>query len=268
MKKFLGLFLTVLLAFSVFSIGTFAASDAVKVGTPTVDGKMDAIYEDSFSLALGEGANAHTNAAAKLWDGSATGRVYFLYDDTNLYICAVVSDNDVLTKGEEFAKGTNPYQNDNVEFRLCLDNETTVKVGIDAYGYACYGNPADYDMIDYNEIKYATTYTDNGYVLECAVPCTKGRLDMKSSGKMGFKYQFNDLNADGQTAFFAPDYAGEGPKGIVFYELSTEKAVAPTSGTTAPAGVTTAPNTFDPAIIAVALTAASGAAFVLASKKH
>ena len=268
MKKILGLLITAALAFSLFTFGAAADSDAVKIGTPIVDGKLDEIYKDSFSLALGEGKNDHTNAASVNWDYTATGRVYFLYDDTHLYVCATVNDDDVLTKGEEFAKGTNPYQNDNVECRLCLDGETTVKVGVDAYGYACYGNVADYDMIDYNEIKYAATHTDTSYIIEFAVPCTKGRLDMKSSGKMGFKYQFNDLNADGETYFFARDYAGEGPKGIVFYDLSTEKAVAPSAGTTTATGAVTAPSTFDPAIIAVALTAASGAAFVLASKKR
>ncbi|MBQ8552493.1 MAG: hypothetical protein IJ428_06745 [Clostridia bacterium] len=267
MKKLFCLFLAAMLSSALFAVGSSAADNTVKIGSPTVDGKLDDIYTDSLAIELGTGTNAHTGAAAAGWENNAKGMIYFLYDDEYLYACAVVDDNDVTTAGEAFAKGNNPYQNDNIEMRLCLDGKTTIKVGIDAYGYACYGNTADYAYIDYSTIKYKTVYTDTNYVIECAIPCTKGSLDMITSGKLGFKYQLNDLNDDGKHYNFAPDYAGEGPKGIVYYDLSSDKAevAAPAP---APAPSVSAPATFDPVVIAAALSAISGAAFVYASKKR
>ena len=86
-------------------------------------------------------------------------------------------------------------------------------------------------------------------------------------GKLGIKIQLNDIDADGKHYDFAASHEGEGAKDPVYVVLSSEAAKVPAAaGTTT--GTTTAPSTFDPAIIAVALTAASGAAFVFASKKR
>lgn len=278
MKKFATLALAAALSLSLAVTASADFDGAIKKGTAVVDGKLDDAYNYSFSIKdLGTAAN---NYGTEWWN-TATADVYFLYDDSTLYICALIEDDDVLTKGEAFATGTNPYQNDNIEFRLSLDGtQDTIKVAVDAYGYACYGLAAHYDKIDYSTIEYATTYTDTSYVVEVGIPCTKGNLDMIKAGKLGFTYQLNDINADGKHVNHTTSFEGEAVKIPVFVALSDEEAKAPeapktetpattpAAGTTTPAAGTTAPATFDPALIAVALTAASGAAFVFASKKH
>ena len=287
MKKLASVILAGALSLSLLAVSASADfNGAIKKGTAKVDGVLDDAYNYSFSLKdLGTAENSYGTE----WWGTATADVYFLYDASTLYICAVVEDDDVLTKGEAFATGENPYANDNIEFRLSLDGTTdTIKVAVDAYGYACYGLAAHYDRIDYSTIKYATTYTDTSYVVEVGIPCTKGQLDMIKAGKLGFAYQLNDINADGKHVNHTTSFEGEAVKVPVFVALSNETATAPAgskpaAGTTTPAGTTagttagattgatgttTAPSTFDPAILAVALTAASGAAFVVASKKR
>ena len=269
MKKLATLFLAGVLALSLLAVSASADFDgAIKKGTAKIDGVVDEAYKYSFSI---KDYGTTENKYGSEWPGNCIADLYFMYDDSYLYVCADVKDNDVLTKGEAYATGKNPTGNDNVEFRLYMVDDASkyIKVAVDAYGYQCYGLTNHYDIIDYSTIKYATTYTDTSYVVEAAVPCTKGQLDMIEFGKLGIKVQLNDLDADGNSYYYAASHEGEGPKDPVYVVLSTEAAKVPTSaGTTKPAGTTTAPSTFDPAIIAVALTAASGAAFVLASKKR
>lgn len=301
MKKLASILLAAALATSLLAVSTGAAEGVIKKGTPVVDGELDGIYTDSLVL---EDLGTADNAYGTDWWYTATADVYFLYDDAYLYICAVVEDDDVLTKGESYATGAtsrlpgNPYDNDNIEFRLSMDGseDSTIKVAVDAYGYACYGLAADYNRLDYSAIKYATTYSDTEYIVEVAVPCTKGALNMIDQGKLGFTYQLNDINENGKHVNHTTSFEGEAVKIPVFYALSNEYAkapegeepsvdtTAPVVDTTAPKADTTAPtadteidadptapsnpDTFDVLTVAGVIAAASGAAFVLASKKH
>ena len=291
MKKLVTLSLAAVLALSLAAgVSAEEGQGVVKVGTAKVDGILDDAYNYSLSLPVGVGENLYTGSDTYDWPGDCHGTVYLMYDKTNLYICAVIEDNDVLTAGEARASDrmANPYDNDVIELRLSFDGSgstaTAVKVAIDAYGYGIYGLKNHYDIIDYDAIEYAATHTDTSYIVECAIPCTKGYTDMIAAGKIGFTYQLCDLDETGAYKHFTHSYVGETAKTPVLYNLSTEKAEAPaadqggtttggtsTEGTTTGGtteGTTTAPSTFDPALIAVALTAASGAAFVFASKKH
>lgn len=235
-----------------------AASDKILVGTPIIDGKVDEIYTKSITLETGIGKNAYETE----WT-DANGKIYFLYDDKYLYICADIKDDDVLSKGADYVKGENPWMNDCCEFRLSLDGgKTTIKVGIDAYGLRAYGLKANEKIVDYSKILYKTTRTETSYIIEAAIPCTDGVLDMKSAGKLGFKLQLNDLDKNNKVLNFASDYNGEGPKGLVFYELSNEKAASDTMTSN-----TAAPATAD--ISSVVLTSAViTGAVIVAKKKH
>ena len=194
----------------------------IKKGIPVLDGIVDDMYKSSLTLDVGVGENSYGTE----WSDDH-GKVYLLYSDHYLYICADIIDDSVVSAGEIYVSGSNPYNNDNCEFRLSLNGGTdTIKVGIDAYGLRAYGLAADEKKIDYSKILYKTTYNDSvdnsGYVIEAAIPCTEGILDMHTAGKLGFKIQLNDLDANGTMRAFATDYAGEGTKGLVYYGLSTE----------------------------------------------
>ena len=241
------------------SMSLHAASDKILAGTPTIYGKVDEIYKSSLTLEAGKGKNAYETD----WN-DANGNIYFLYDDKYLYICADIKDDDVLSKGEVYMKSDNPWQNDCCEFRLSLDGgTTTIKVGIDAYGIRAYGLKADEKKVDYKNIVFKTTHTDTSYVIEAAIPCTEGILDMKSAGKLGFKLKLNDLTKDDTILNFATDYAGEGPKGLVFYDLSTEKAVEAKESSKPE----TAPATAD-AFSLCAVAAAVSGGMIIFKKKH
>ncbi len=192
--------------------------EVIKKGTALVDGRLDDAYKNSLILGdLGRAPNAYGTE----WSGTAEADIYFLYDSVSLYICAVVEDDDVLTKGEAYATGNNPYANDCIDFRLSLDGSATetIKVAVDAYGYACYGLAAHYDRFDYSTISYATTYTDTSYIVEVRIPCTKSNLNMIEAGKLGFTYQLNDINCDGRHQNHTTSFNGEAVKMPVFYEL-------------------------------------------------
>ena len=261
-KKFL---VSALLSLSVLggAMSLQAASDKILVGTPTIYGKVDEIYTKSLTLETGKGKNAYDTEWA-----DANGKIYFLYDDKYLYICADIKDDDVLSRGADYVKGENPWENDCCEFRLSLDGgTTTIKVGIDAYGLRAYGLKANEEIVDYSKIVYKTTHTDTSYVIEAAIPCTEGVLDMKSAGKLGFKLQLNDYTKNNKILNFATDYAGEGPKGLVFYELSTEKAAPEKPATNPSTGTATAPATADIFSLCAIAAAVSGG-IIVAKKKH
>lgn len=204
---------------------------AILKGTPVFDGQVDDMYEESLTLSTGIGENAY--ASTSEWSNDH-GNIYFLWDDSYLYICADIYDDSVCSRGDMYVAGNNPNQNDNCEFRLCLNSgiegaeSSTIKLGIDAYGLRAYGtSAAEMEKTDYSKIQYKTTYRENGansgYVIEAAIPHTDGGIfDLLTAGRLGFKLQLNDLDYDGSYRFFATDYAGEGAKGLVYYELSNQ----------------------------------------------
>lgn len=274
MKKLITLFLTTALSIGLLAVGASADGDKIKIGTPEIDGVLDEAYTYSLVLKdLGTAANAYESE----WPGDCTADVYFLYDDDMVYICAVVNDNDVLSKGEDYVLNTyNPIQNDVIEFRVSLNGELdTIKVAVDAYGYGMFGLTDHMEKFDYSYIEYATTHTDTQYIVEVGIPCTEDGFDMIEAGKFGFAYQINDIDDGDGYYYYTSTFAGEEPKTPIFYELSDEIAAAPVVETVAAdttvdstETVATAPATFDAALVAMAISVVSGAAYVITSKKH
>ncbi|MBE5873720.1 MAG: hypothetical protein E7287_04845 [Lachnospiraceae bacterium] len=212
----------------VFDVKAETGATEILKGTPLFDGQVDEMYKESLTLVTGVGDNAY----ATEWSDDH-GNIYFLYDDTYLYICADIKDNSVCSRGELYVSQDNPFDNDCCEFRLCLNNgidgvtPTTIKVGIDAYGIRAYGLTKDMAATDYSKIQYKTTIIEEGaepgYVIEAAIPHTDGGiLDLLNAGQLGFKLQLNDLDDDGAYRYFATDYAGEGAKKPVYYQLSDQ----------------------------------------------
>ncbi len=305
MKKFLTLFLAIALIASLGMVASaandFQGQGVIKMGTAVVDAQLDPAYTGSlYFTGLGTGENGYDQP----WGYTAEASIYLMYDSTYLYIFAEVIDNDVFTKGPVYCMGYNPYANDCIEFRMNFkgtDGDDNHKVTIDAYGFRAFGLDKSLAVIDYDNLEYATEITDVGYNVEVAIPCSKGETDMIKAGKLGFTYQLNDITAQGGHQNFTTSFYGEPEKNTPFYALSTEKAVAGNGGavtpTTTPSSTPTTtpkvedsttpkvedsttpkvddtttggennPATFDPFVIAVTLTAASGAAFVVASKK-
>ncbi len=287
MKKLITLFLAVVLIASLgiaTSAADFQGNGVIKMGTATVDAKLDPAYTGSlYFTGLGTGENGYDQP----WGYTAEASIYLMYDSTYLYIFAEVIDDDVFSKGPVYCMGDNPHANDCIEFRLNFkgtDGDDNHKVAIDAYGFRVFGLAKSEGVIDYDSLEYATEITDTGYCVEVAIPCSKGATDMIKAGKLGFTYQINDITVDGGHQNFTTSFVGEPEKNTPFYALSTEKAVAGQGGAVTPTDTTPKaddttpkaddtttgennPTTFDPIVIAAVLTAASGAAFVVSSKK-
>ena len=282
MKKLFSIILIACLAMAVMAVAPVgAANDEVLYGTPILDGKVDEIYKSSLTIVYEPDVVANCVVGNPF--EPATGKFYALYDAAYVYLCAEVKDDDVVCAADSYILvDGNPYANDTVEFRLDFNGgDAMFKIGVDAFGKRAYTVQPDICNID--EVEYACTRSDDGYVIEVKVPYdTNDKNDVFAAGKLGLKIWLFDLHGDYagieqnshmvHVAQYAADYAGEGEGTPVLYNLSEEKATDPnakTDDTTAKTDDTTGnPSTFDPAVIAVALTAASGAAFVVATKKR
>ena len=192
MKKITSLLLIACLTLSIFgAVAVSAADNEILKGTPTVDGKIDEIYKQSLTITY---AGADKNATEQKW-GDDTMTAYALYDDNYLYLAAEVKDDDVVSADKDWIlSNNNPYQNDVIEFRLNYKGDTGVqfKVGVDAFGYKAYTLQAN--ACDISKVIYKTTVTDDGYVVEVAIPATgvDGSSFIKS-GKLGLKIWWFDL---------------------------------------------------------------------------
>ncbi len=232
MKKIITLILAVALIASLgimASAADFEGQGVIKMGTATVDAKLDPAYTGSlYFTGLGTGANAYETP----WSNTCSADVYFMYDSTYLYIFAEITDDDVATKGPVYCMGDNPYANDCIEFRLNFEGangDSNHKVAIDAYGYRVFGLAKSEGIVDYDSIVFATEITATGYCVELAIPCSKGGTDMIAAGKLGFTYQLNDINESGGHQNFTSSFYGEPQKNSPFYALSTEAAVEGTA---------------------------------------
>ena len=251
--KLITLFLTVVLlgdvmgALPVHATSEENSSNEILKGTPVLDGQVDDIYLQSLTLHEGAGVegaggvNAYIaagNANTDFWDNTVT--IHFLCDTNYLYICANIKDDSVVSRGQQYVQKDSdggPWMNDCCEFRLSLNGGVnTIKVGIDAFGFRCYGLTKDMENMDYSEILYETSVIESGentgYVIEFAIPCSitytdssngeVSTFDLVNTGKLGFKLQLNDFEYDSSFANFAAEYDGEGPKGLVYYDLSDD----------------------------------------------
>ena len=176
----------------------------VHYGTPVIDGEMDDIYAGTLTIVY-DGNNEYNTFKDLGWaDAKAT--VYAMYDEQYVYFYAVVEDDDVYMADASYYEQYNPYGIDAIEFRLNFGGQANAanqfKITLDAYGVQAFNIWTDrypYTTID----TYATALTDNGYVLELAVPHTVEGTDntnLIEAGELGFNMWLVDLFTSGSTA--------------------------------------------------------------------
>lgn len=162
----------------------------VMPGTPVIDGEIDA-----------EWADAEVISATQYIQNTvgATAEIQTMYDDENLYVLAVVTD-DNLQKGS-----ANPWEQDSVEIFVDEDAERSTSYASGDFQY----------RIDFENVQSgpacvsATSITDTGYIVEAAIPLTLGS---KAPGDiMGFEIQINDDQGSGKRDSYATwfDSTGE-----------------------------------------------------------
>jgi len=110
----------------------------IRYGTPVIDGKLDDLYLDSFCYAEEPMKNMNYTQSPDVVEkymGNTSGKAYYLYDDAYLYICTVVHDETICSRGREWRMNTVwPWNDDGAENYLWFSDEDTFAVHSDAHG--------------------------------------------------------------------------------------------------------------------------------------
>ena len=203
-KLFLVTVLILLLSLSSFASDIILISPApakdIRIGTPVIDGIADPEYFKSYiHVVTGKDDIFHKGA-----DGSDEltlndqATAYFLHDEENLYVCVIVRDEKVYSRGEEWIKknlAALSWENDAVEVRVYYEelgrpvqaNQYIFQV--DALGIAT----TNYLGMCKEPYSVATSLTDTGYICEFALPLS---FDKKAGDSIGLAIEIDDLNEE------------------------------------------------------------------------
>ncbi|WP_040950848.1 endo-1,4-beta-xylanase [Gorillibacterium massiliense] len=154
-----------------------ARQSTAAFGTPVIDGTVDTVWSGAPELPI--------NRYQMAWQG-ASGVAKVLWDDQNLYVLVQVSDTQ-LDKSNENAweqdsvevfvdennGKTTFYQDDDGQYRVNFDNETTFSPASIADGFVS-----------------ATHVSGTNYTVEMKIPFKK--VTPSNDSKLGFDVQIND----------------------------------------------------------------------------
>ncbi|MBS7263021.1 MAG: hypothetical protein KIG36_05385 [Eubacteriales bacterium] len=177
----------------------------IYAGTPTVDGVLDDIYLGSARIGVG-GAFYAQGGADKETESQIDAATYMLHDADHLYLCTVVT-GDSYVKVVEGAS----WVNDAVEHYLAV-NKKNYRISVDADG-TVFTNASGI------EAQVATTKSDNGWVIEIALP-----VEVVYDKLVEYGLQVNDRLDDGDklVAHGVQEFNRE-------FLMSADAAVAPTA---------------------------------------
>ena len=175
-------------------------SDEILTGTPTVDGVLDKMYEYSYRLTVtGDEHTFHTSkGGTKSGSYGDSATAYYLYDNDCLYVCIVVKDDAVYSRGEEWAIANIrdlSWENDAVEARIYYEELGEAKQAnqyifqCDAYGYAT----TNYLSMCEEPHTVETAFTEDGYVVEFAIPLSFGKT---AGDQIGLTIEIDDLHEE------------------------------------------------------------------------
>ncbi|WP_051585735.1 endo-1,4-beta-xylanase [Caldanaerobius polysaccharolyticus] len=152
-------------------------------GTPTIDGKIDSIWDQANVI--------NTNVWVQGTSG-ATAKVRTMWDNHYLYVLAEVTDSN-LNKSSP-----NPYEQDSVEVFLDQnDHKTSYYENDDGQYRVNYDNEQSFGGSTNSQgFKSATSKTSTGYIVEEAIPFTA--ITPTDGQILGFDVQVNDADASGR----------------------------------------------------------------------
>ena len=158
-------------------------------GTPAVDGVLDEIYLESAHQTM-------ENPGFFVWGDYAgefdlKAEAYYLWDENYLYVCTIVTDDDVMDVGEDrYDADPANWQADAVE-NWFDESEGKWKTHADAFGHTFYaknnGGGGEPPFTN-DKVVHAVVITDTGYVAEYALPMTENH----EGGYISTSIQVND----------------------------------------------------------------------------
>ncbi|OKP87498.1 1,4-beta-xylanase [Paenibacillus helianthi] len=186
---------------------TDAYQSTANYATPVVDGTVDAVWSNA--------AQMQVNRYQMAWQG-ASGVARTLWDDQNLYVLIQVSDAQLDKSSanvweqdsvemflDENNGKTTFYQDDDGQFRVNFDNETTFNPASIAEGF-----------------QSATQVTGTNYTVEMKIPFKK--ITAGNNKKLGFDIQINDAkNGARQSVAAWNDTTGNGYQDTSVYGVLT-----------------------------------------------
>lgn len=194
-------------------------------GTPTVDGSVDAMWNNAVEIQI----NQYQTALQQ----GATGVAKAMWDNTNLYVLVQVSD-DELDKGS-----ANPWEQDSVEVFVDQNNgKSSSYEPDDGQHRVNYENTVSLSPSTITGFVSATSISGTNYIVEMKIPLSA--ITPVKDMKLGFDVTINDGKDGARTNVAAwNDLTGTGYMDPSVYGELTLLA-APSTGNTNTGGGTTA----------------------------
>ncbi|MCR4695886.1 MAG: endo-1,4-beta-xylanase [Lachnospiraceae bacterium] len=150
--------------------------------TITVDGELDDAWKDAVEVSLNN----------KTDNPQASGKFKVLWDETNLYVYAEVTDSDLNKDSGEV------HEQDSVEVFIDETNSKALEYNDATKQYRInYENEHSFNgnkCVEENETTFAKT-TDTGYIVEAAFKWTE--VTPKEGDYIGIELQINDADSTG-----------------------------------------------------------------------
>ena len=185
------------------------AVDVYKVSHPlTIDGHIESAWENPL-VASFDATTVLVGAGFDAADLSGSAKV--LWDDTNVYLLAEVTDD---TKVNDSG---NTYEDDNVEFYFDIDNSKLSSYDDNDVQYSFAWNDGDEvgalpGTRPTTGIVYSIQDTDSGYIVEALIPWSTLQGAPQAGDEVGFEFMIND------------DDDGGGRDGKLSWNAATDQA--------------------------------------------
>jgi len=180
-----------------------------KVASPiSIDGSIDPAWDNSSVLPL-NATKLLTGTVSNANDLSGYGKL--LWDNTNLYFIAVVTDDAQKNDSQ------NSYDDDQVEFYLDINNAKATSYDADDYQYSFGWNDGTTVGVipstgPTTNITYTAVSTSTGYVIEGKIPWATVKTTATAGKILGIDFMIND------------DDDGAGRDGKLSWNASTDDA--------------------------------------------
>ncbi len=182
--------------------GIFASESGISYGdvpSTTADIAIDAAKDDIYAKGLYMKLDRLLDPAGN--DYGTRGDAWLLLKDNSLCIFVDVQSTDLIPPDPDL-QASSPWNTESVEVFInpgnTDDNAATIQYRIDTANWPCVytqAGQADYgpDMVG-SQFGYASAITGTGYAVEFKIPLT----DYAQGAKIGFQFQINDPNDEGQ----------------------------------------------------------------------